>query len=110
MQRAAEADSDRERISVAQVDLSGQSDIAVDRGRELVGERQIMSDVLKTVGRADVAAGALDERRRRAQRHPIAVLVRGQKLMPDDPRHVAGVVPSADREMRRKQYVKMESS
>ena len=53
---AAEAEAERERVALAQIDLGGQRDVAVERGGELIIHLEVGADVLPAVGAADVSA------------------------------------------------------
>ena len=95
-------------VALAQIDLGGQRDVAVERGGELIIHLEVGVQVLPAVGVADVSARGPQKRRRRSQRQPDAFLVRGQELVADDPRQVSVVTPSADAQMRREQDVEVE--
>ena len=53
---AAESQAKRERVALAQIDLGGERDIAVDRGGELIVHLEIGAEVLPSVSIADVSA------------------------------------------------------
>jgi hypothetical protein len=53
---AAEAEAKGERVALAQIDLGGERDIAVERGGELIIHFEVGADVLPSVGISDVSA------------------------------------------------------
>src|ERR1700722_16004487 len=69
---AAEAEAKRERVALAQIDLGGERDVAVECGGELIIHLEIGADVLPSVGIANVSARRPEKRRHGSQSQPDA--------------------------------------
>ena len=80
MWRAPEADAQRELHGVRQIDLPGQSDVAVPGLSEFPIHLEIVHQVLPAVAESDVTDGALREIGRAAERHIDVLPLRVEKL------------------------------
>ena len=103
VERLAEGERQNELPALAQIDLAGQGDVAVERAVELPVHPEMMSQVLPAIGRPHVSARAAQKRNRCGQDQPRTALVRRQHVAPVGPHHVTVVVPAADLQVRRQQ-------
>ena len=108
--RVAERQADGERAGPGDVDLGGDSDIAVVRGVELPIHFQVVVQVGPAVVDGHVAAGASHDRRGGAKRHPRAALERDDDRAGFGVENLRVVVPAADLQMRRAQEVRVQTA
>jgi hypothetical protein len=92
MQTVAEGQSQGEFVSTPEVDFADQRDVAVHGGIEFIVELKVVGQLLPSVGRPGVAAGAAHEPAGHVQRQPGVVLVSSQDLTARGLDHIAVVV------------------
>ena len=108
VQAVSKAEGHRELVRRTQIELPQERDIAVGRGIEFPIHAKIMSQVLPTVGRADIATRGLGERDRRLQRQPDTVLVGREHLSVRRHGDVAVIVPASHIQVRRQQNIQLQ--
>src|SRR5271156_6841374 len=104
MHPVAEGQAEREVAVLGKVDFGGQRDVAVGSRGVLRIQLEILTEILPSVGPADIAARTPHERLVGSKSQPGFVLVGGQKLVTGHPCQVGGVTPATNVQMRRNQY------
>jgi hypothetical protein len=108
MERMAKTQRQSKMITGPQVYLPDQGDIAVRCRGKLVGEVEMGSEILPTVGSANIAAGTAQKGRGRGHRQPCPIFMGGQEFSPGNPRDVAVVAPAPDLQVWRKQRINVQ--
>jgi len=108
VQRASEGDAERELAAVAQIELTGERNVAVRRRVEFPIHREIIFKIGPAVACGNITGRALKEGNGRADSHPEAILVRNQDSACFEISYFRVVVPAADAHVWRGQNIELQ--